>query len=585
MTNVYYSDFYPDPAAPGVLGTTLPALTTERVQTIVSEIDLVAGDSILTRDEKIRTIIPLAGELETHYNELIAKAAAFSISSAGLTSARSAWLGYLNSLTPPWNDVSEDTAIVRTTIRDRLNSYVGAITALQNSLITEAARRADVDGGLTDNGAPIGRTAVVTSVGTSAAFAGQGSLATQNSVTALQVPYANIANSFSDEDFNTTLINPISGAAYDTTTETTTTLGVVRSIKSPIGTGKAPGAQNQFTTFSSVDQYVGVTAGGKFRFTGKSLVKAGFTGLLRQFIYFIGPTGASVGGPTVLTYVDRRGAAQVSTAIIEVDTQITVPVGAVRAYFIYFVDWSSSLTNAGYALVAKPGLRFVTDFAALTNDAVRFGSNVRQSDGVTVVTDATAVTSLGVAASFAGQTLTATTPLAGGSGYATNALALAALGVGKAYKNTTSGFIETTYSTAATGSGAKPLNGSTGSTIATSASVASVASGAFIDIQATFFAEAIDANTSVIGHILFEEGSGGTWATLGTEGVVINSNGGSLPGPSWSTDGSVGAGVRVFGARTGTVTYRATFVRTSGANLYGSNYNMSGAVIINAPAA
>lgn len=248
----------------------------------------------------------------------------------------------------------------------------------------------------------------VTESRTAALLFGQGQLATQNRATALQVPYSNIANSFADEDFNTTLINPVNGAAFDTTAETTVTLGAINSIKSPDGAGKAAGAQTQFTTFSDAAMQVGVVPGSSFRFNGKSLIKAGFTGLLRAFLYFTGPTGATVGGPTIVTMVDRRSTAQVGTVVYDFDQQVSVPAGAVKAYFVFIIDWSSTQANAGYALVAKPGMRFVADFGSIHPSAIRLGSNIRRADGSTMVTDATAITSLGTAALLFGQAAWAT---------------------------------------------------------------------------------------------------------------------------------------------------------------------------------
>lgn len=402
---------------------------------------------------------------------------------------------------------------------------------------------------------------LVTQYGTAALIAGQGALAVQNTVTALQVPYANIANSFGDEDFNTTLITPSAGAVIDTTAETTGTLGVIRSIKSPVGAGKAAGAQDQFTTFGSSAQYVGVTPGGRFRFTGRAMVKAGFTGLLRQLLYFVGPTGATVGGPTVLTYVDCRAVAQPATAVVDMDQQVTVPSGAVKAYFVYLLDWSSSLANAAYVLVAKPGMRFVTDFGALTPDAVRLGSNVRQSNGITPVTDATAITSMGTAALLQGQTRYATQAV---NDYASNAAALAAGQIGRVFYNTTSGRMETCLNPQVNSSTVKVFHSGAGGATATSSVYASVGD-VFLELDASLDGGSLNADASWVGEIKLEETDGATTRVIGTVPLVVNSSGLDLGGGVYASDGG-NARITGTGIKTGNLTYRAAITRTGGAD-------------------
>lgn len=250
----------------------------------------------------------------------------------------------------------------------------------------------------------------VTESRTAALVAGQGVLATRNDVTAAMMPVLNAENDFTDEDFNSTLVSLANGAVFDTSAETQATMGILRSIKSPVGNGTTTPSQAQFSTFNA-NRLIPVPGGQTVRFNLKALVKTGFTGLLRSFTFFFGPTGAQIGSPRITTVVDRRATAQASTLVYDIeDTPIPVPAGAVSSYFVFIVDWSSSQPNAGYALIGKPGIRRLTNFGGLTVDAVRLGSggNVRQSNGSTQVTDATAITSLGTAALLAGQTLWAT---------------------------------------------------------------------------------------------------------------------------------------------------------------------------------
>ena len=238
----------------------------------------------------------------------------------------------------------------------------------------------------------------VTESRTAALVAGQGGLATRNSVTAAMMPLLNAENDFIDEDFDSTLVTPGVGSSFDTSAETTATMGIKRSIKSPIGNGTTSQPQALLNS-TSTPNLIPVTPGQFVRFNVRSLVKAGFTGLLRSFRYFVGPTGTVIGSATIDTIVDRRSVAQAATTVYETEAApLLVPAGASHSYFVVFLDWSGSQANAGYALFGKPRQRRIMDFGGLAVDAVRFGWNVRRADGLTPVTDATAITSLGTAA-------------------------------------------------------------------------------------------------------------------------------------------------------------------------------------------
>lgn len=135
------------------------------------------------------------------------------------------------------------------------------------------------------------------------------------------------------------------------------------------------------------------------------------------------------------------------------------------------------------------------------------------------------------------------------------------------------------------GSGAKPLVGASASTVATSGAFSSVAANSLISMTAEFFPHQLDApDATIYGNIIFEESTGGTWAQIGSVAVQASSE--SLSeGGGYNSSGSVSAQVSGFGTRTGSVIYRAGFVRTGGANLYGGGYTMSGSVAVTPPAA
>ena len=167
MRKTYYSEFYPLATEEGVVGTTMPALTEARVTEIIGDIGIITDDSVLTADEKIRILIPLHDEVEITYDNVSAQATAFGINITQLNAARSAWISYLNSLSPAWDDETQNTDIDREVFRQKINEYLEHLSIIQANNNAEAARRADVDGGLTNGGTPINRSDVITREGTS----------------------------------------------------------------------------------------------------------------------------------------------------------------------------------------------------------------------------------------------------------------------------------------------------------------------------------------------------------------------------------------------------------------------------------
>lgn len=177
----FYSEFYPGVGS-GVKGTTTPAMTEDRVSQLVEDIGLAIGDSILTRDEKIRILIPTEQELDVTYANLQQQATSLNISIVALNSVRSIWKTYLATLTPEWDDTSADTTIDRDEFRTKINGYLAELAAVQKAATLEAAKRADIAGGLTNDGAPVNRSDVLTREGIAAGIEGQGSGATANSL-------------------------------------------------------------------------------------------------------------------------------------------------------------------------------------------------------------------------------------------------------------------------------------------------------------------------------------------------------------------------------------------------------------------
>lgn len=404
---------------------------------------------------------------------------------------------------------------------------------------------------------------LVTSVGTAALVAGQGTLATRNSVTAAMMPLLSSENDFTDEDFDSTLIVPASGASFDTSAETTATMGIKRSLKSPVGNGSLTPSQAQLNGLATTN-LIPVTPGQSVRFNVRSLIKAGFTGLLRSFRYFVGPNGTTIGGATIDTIVDRRGVAQASTQVYDTETApLLVPAGASHCYFVFFVDWSGSQANAGYALVGKPRLRRIADFGGLATDAVRLGTggNVRQSNGTTQVTDATAITALGVAALVAGQgPLTTLVP----PSYASDAAAIAAgRPAGFVYLNTTTGQ-QQSIGTSASASTVKLVSSSAGGASAGPSTPFAAVGNTRLRLAGTLNGGTLNGPANWTGEARLREVNAGGTTTHGPVSFTVTNSGLDLGGGVYASDGGAFA-ADFIGTRTGAVTYFVDIVRTGGA--------------------
>ena len=105
--------------------------------------DLIAkldDDGILTIDEKIRILIPKAGELESSYQALFSIATTRAISTTNVTAKRTAWLNVLAAITPAWNNTAEDSPVVRNSLDTALQEYVNELELL-NKAVAEYTTR------------------------------------------------------------------------------------------------------------------------------------------------------------------------------------------------------------------------------------------------------------------------------------------------------------------------------------------------------------------------------------------------------------------------------------------------------------
>lgn len=105
--------------------------------------DLIAkldDDAILTIDEKIRILIPKAGELESSYQALFSIATTRAISTTNVNAKRTAWLNVLAAITPAWNNTAEDSPVVRNSLDTALQEYVNELELL-NKAVAEYTTR------------------------------------------------------------------------------------------------------------------------------------------------------------------------------------------------------------------------------------------------------------------------------------------------------------------------------------------------------------------------------------------------------------------------------------------------------------
>ena len=279
----------------------------------------------------------------------------------------------------------------------------------------------------------------------------------------------------------------------------------------------------------------------------------------------MGPTGAGVGGAVIDTLVDRRTTAQASTLVYDIESPPNVvPAGATHCYFVFILDWSGTLANAGYALIGKPALRRITDFGGLQSDAVRLGTggNVRQANGTTQVTDATAITSLGVAALVAGQGPLVTLAI---PSYASDAAAIAAgRAPGFVYLNTTTGQQQSVPGAAGASSTVKMVSSGVGGATAGPSTPYSAIGNVRLRLQGSIDGGTLNGPSNWIGTITLQETNGTSTINHGPNSLVVPNTGDDLGGGIY-VPGPAEYAYDFVGTLTGSVTYSVTIARTGGA--------------------
>lgn len=111
-------------------------------------IEALSDDGVLSITEKVTVLIPQEASLEASYATIDAVADAFGISAerTAAATARTAWLNYLASLSPAWNDVTQPTPVDRNVFRSTLEAYDTALKNLQKTVTTRASQTSNWTG-------------------------------------------------------------------------------------------------------------------------------------------------------------------------------------------------------------------------------------------------------------------------------------------------------------------------------------------------------------------------------------------------------------------------------------------------------
>jgi hypothetical protein len=82
-------------------------------------LNTIANDDIISASEKLGALIRLDADMEGRYTIIMVNATAEGLSTAALTSARTAWKNQLASYSPVWNDTTLDTTIFTSWFADK----------------------------------------------------------------------------------------------------------------------------------------------------------------------------------------------------------------------------------------------------------------------------------------------------------------------------------------------------------------------------------------------------------------------------------------------------------------------------------
>lgn len=103
---------------------------------VIAALQSIDDDGVLTVDEKVRIAIPEDARLEAAYQGALARANLMGLNITPTTAARSAWIALRDSLSPAWDDVTQNTPIVRADWDAVLGAYRAAIESANTTVAT-----------------------------------------------------------------------------------------------------------------------------------------------------------------------------------------------------------------------------------------------------------------------------------------------------------------------------------------------------------------------------------------------------------------------------------------------------------------
>lgn len=104
----------------------------------------IDDDGVLDKGEKASNLKPNDAALESAYQALIASASARGVSFAAATAARSNYLAFRNAISPPWDDITQDSSVSRGSFDSVILAYRSALNALDGAIKTEISGKADL---------------------------------------------------------------------------------------------------------------------------------------------------------------------------------------------------------------------------------------------------------------------------------------------------------------------------------------------------------------------------------------------------------------------------------------------------------
>lgn len=103
----------------------------------------LADDGIISASEKTEILVPKSVVLADRYTNLIALATSLSVSHSAADTAYSNWTSFLGTLSPAWNDKTQDSPVVRSDYDGYRDSLDAALETLDKAIKTAAAAQAE----------------------------------------------------------------------------------------------------------------------------------------------------------------------------------------------------------------------------------------------------------------------------------------------------------------------------------------------------------------------------------------------------------------------------------------------------------